>query len=198
MNRKSLSQFFAFSLVLLFASVPLIAQEESDQWAQSGTVLEDPLMSRKGFYLSLSPHAGAEVIGLTRPVGGIGVRVGYGITPDLLIYLQNDWTLSAQFDVFFHFLDFYPHVAWFVWKELYLMAGGGYTIAKTSTGTTADGFSVQRGVTRHAFGGGGGIGYEVFRHQQFSINVEAEGVYRKISGGDYLQTVISGVLNYRF
>ncbi|MBI4373817.1 MAG: hypothetical protein HY542_02965 [Deltaproteobacteria bacterium] len=188
---------FIFFL-LLFTSSPLIAEEGSDQWSQSGTVLEDPAASRKGFFLSAGPHAGAIVSELGRVAAGAGLRAGYGITHDFLVYLQNDWTVTTQFDVFFHFLDFYPHVAYFIWKDLYLVAGGGYSIARTSTGTAATGFSVQRGVTRRVFGGGGGIGCELFRDERLSVHVELETIYRKISGGNYLQPEIHGLLSYHF
>ncbi|MBI2981739.1 MAG: hypothetical protein HYY44_05545, partial [Deltaproteobacteria bacterium] len=85
----------ALLFLLLFASSPLIAEVGSDRWAESGTALEEPFTSREGFFLSAGPHAGAIVSELGRVAAGAGLRAGYGITHDFLVYLQNDWSVTT-------------------------------------------------------------------------------------------------------
>ncbi len=198
MTRSGWILLFLTSCAISLFPSPALAGQEKKNWSEAGTRFQNETSDRTGFFIAGDLHGGAVVTEVRRAAGGAGLRAGYGLLDSLSVYLQNEWTLTGQFQVWLQLLDFHPHVAWFLTDTLYLMGGGGLTLGNSSSGTTLEGFSRQKGVWRKGFGAGGGIGAIALEGSGLSLAFELETVYRRIGSGNYLQPEIRGLLFYRF
>ena len=139
---------------------------------------------RKGFVLGAGISAGFESYTLQKFGEGITLKAGYGFHDRFLSFYEfgASHTTGTLQDI--GIWDHQLKLQYFIWKNIYLMAGGGITqvsVFGQSTGTITTGISrVSSFTSKLGFIGSAALGDEFQFSKNFFISPEVEVNYRGI------------------
>lgn len=132
-------------------------------------------VARKGFFAGGGASFGAETGPFNKFGGGGNVRLGYGVTDNVLLYVDNNYFYTKSSGTTFNFFDSEAKVQYFPIGGFFMAAGGGMAVGKSGVGL---GSKVGWTASYTA-------GWEFRPKEQFALSAEAGFRYRRIGGTNF-------------
>ncbi len=144
--------------------------------------------ARQGFFAGGGASVGAETGPLDKFGGGGALRLGYGVSDNVLLYLDNNYFYTKTSGVAFNFFDTEAKVQYFPLGGLFLAGGGGVSIGKPGAGLG----SKVGWTTSYT------TGYEFRPKEQLALSAEGGFRYRRISGTNFYSPLAGARLDWYF
>lgn len=132
-------------------------------------------VARTGFFAGGGAAFGAETGPFTRIGGGGNVRVGYGVSDTVLLYLDNNYFYTKNTGATFNFFDSEAKVQYFPIGGFFMAAGGGIAVGKPGVGLSS----------KVGYAASYTSGWEFRPREQLAVSAEAGLRYRRISGTNF-------------
>lgn len=143
-----------------------------------GTVASAEQAERKGFLIGLGPKVGYEMQSDIKKVsGGMELRIGGGINEKFLLYYEGTSMWTRKDGVNLYFYDTLAKAQYFVYEDLYVNAGGGWSIGRAEYSGLA--------ASKNGWVANGGVGYEFRLTDKFFLAPEAQFTFRRINGYNF-------------
>ncbi len=152
-----------------------------------------------GWFLGVGGLVGGYEVNELRAIGGgLTWQAGYKLNEYLALYVQSDAYYTNDSGINFLASNFMPTLKVNVYETLYFYAGGGYAGMYAWGGVTAAGLTITGSSWYHGFCGDGGLGYEYYITDNWTVAPQVGVNYTYIASGHLITPNVRVNFNYHF